>query len=495
MLDGVRHHLADQQHQQVADVLVEAGGLELGARPPASGRDGGQPRLDPRLVLHGPPSVSPSPVRVHGEPWHRTRQLGRPPGRGGRAGSRVRTRTPTRPRAGVWDDRGHVQHAASPPVSTDPGAQPTDAAAPCAGGASTWPTSAPRRRSTATSQPAGPVRSGPSCSRSPRPRAGTPRTGSSCSDPTSAARCAATGAPARWRSWPGGSDPSSSSPSPSAPRPARRTGRTSTRPPTMAADERIHEEVVRGLATRGRNRMSGHVPGRGVRRQRRPGEQSRARPRASGRAASRTAPCCSPGSPACSPVRSRWGPASSCRCARSVSCCPPRCPTPRAREALPHLDVDANELALVYRARGMSPADADAHAREVLEGLDGAHAHHVPGHLPGRRASPAARPGRPSPTTRPPAPAPAPDDVDEHEAVGLGHGRRRLELLLLRVRRADPRPAVPGRSDRPGGGARRVRPGRPRAARHRCDRRRPVRRSAAAARAAPARDRVRRRRP
>ena len=36
--------------------------------------------------------------------------------------------------------------------------------------------------------------------------------------------------------------------------------------------------------------------------------------------------------------------------------------------AYPNLDVDANELALVYRARGMSPEDAQRHAREQLAG-------------------------------------------------------------------------------------------------------------------------------
>ncbi len=43
-------------------------------------------------------------------------------------------------------------------------------------------------------------------------------------------------------------------------------------------------------------------------------------------------------------------------------------PNDDARLAVPDLDVDANELALVYRARGMSPDDAEAHAREVLAG-------------------------------------------------------------------------------------------------------------------------------
>jgi vacuolar iron transporter family protein len=36
---------------------------------------------------------------------------------------------------------------------------------------------------------------------------------------------------------------------------------------------------------------------------------------------------------------------------------------------LPHLDVDANELALIYRARGMQPPEAEEHARTVLATL------------------------------------------------------------------------------------------------------------------------------
>jgi VIT1/CCC1 family predicted Fe2+/Mn2+ transporter len=44
-------------------------------------------------------------------------------------------------------------------------------------------------------------------------------------------------------------------------------------------------------------------------------------------------------------------------------------PDPRSHSALPHLDVGANELALVYRARGMDPAQAEEHARTVLATL------------------------------------------------------------------------------------------------------------------------------
>src|SRR5690606_37209398 len=41
-------------------------------------------------------------------------------------------------------------------------------------------------------------------------------------------------------------------------------------------------------------------------------------------------------------------------------------PDPRTRMAVPHLDIDANELALVYQARGMAPEDAEAKAAQVL---------------------------------------------------------------------------------------------------------------------------------
>ncbi|MGV8857880.1 VIT1/CCC1 transporter family protein [Rhodoglobus sp.] len=41
---------------------------------------------------------------------------------------------------------------------------------------------------------------------------------------------------------------------------------------------------------------------------------------------------------------------------------------PIATDSVSHLDVDENELALVYRARGMSEQDADVHAAEVLAG-------------------------------------------------------------------------------------------------------------------------------
>jgi VIT1/CCC1 family predicted Fe2+/Mn2+ transporter len=137
---------------------------------------------------------------------------------------------------------------------------------------------------------------------------------------------------------------------------------------TMAADEQIHEEVVRALATRGRNRLSGTfraavfgandglvsnlalVLGIG----------------ASGVATSTVllsglagllAGALSMGAGEFVSVRSQ-------RELLEASS-----PSPDAAAALPHLDVDANELALVYRARGMSIEEATAHADAVLARL------------------------------------------------------------------------------------------------------------------------------
>lgn len=137
---------------------------------------------------------------------------------------------------------------------------------------------------------------------------------------------------------------------------------------TMAADEQIHEEVVRALATRGRNRLSGTfraavfgandglvsnlalVLGIG----------------ASGVATSTVlltglagllAGALSMGAGEFVSVRSQ-------RELLEASS-----PSPSADDALPHLDVDANELALVYRARGMGAEEATAHADAVLARL------------------------------------------------------------------------------------------------------------------------------
>ncbi|MCW2811245.1 MAG: rubrerythrin family protein, partial [Friedmanniella sp.] len=168
---------------------------------------------------------------------------------------------------------------------------------------------------------------------------------------------------------------------------------------TMAADERIHEEVVRGLAARGRNRLSGTFRAAvfgandglvsnlslvlGV--------------SASGVAnhfvlltglAGLLAGALSMGAGEYVSVRSQ-------RELLEAST-----PDPQAHTVLPELDLDANELALLFRARGMEPAEAQAHADEILRGLGG--------QVPDLPALPEV------------TPADAEDEVDEHEAIGTG---------------------------------------------------------------------------
>jgi VIT1/CCC1 family predicted Fe2+/Mn2+ transporter len=144
---------------------------------------------------------------------------------------------------------------------------------------------------------------------------------------------------------------------------------------TMAADERIHGEVVRGLAARGRMRTAGSfraavfgandglvsnlalVLGIG----------------ATGvpavtvlftGIAGLLAGALSMGAGEYVSVRSQRELLEASR------------PDPASQAALAHLDVDANELALVYRARGMSEADATAHAARVLA------SHHLDSDVP-----------------------------------------------------------------------------------------------------------------
>jgi VIT1/CCC1 family predicted Fe2+/Mn2+ transporter len=141
----------------------------------------------------------------------------------------------------------------------------------------------------------------------------------------------------------------------------------------MAADERIHGEVVRGLAARGRNRLSGTfraavfgandglvsnlalVIGIGA-----TGVDSGII-LATG-IAGLLAGALSMGAGEFVSVRSQ----------RELIAASN--PDPSADDALPNLDVDANELSLVYRARGMSADEASARADEVLRDLSVKHA-------------------------------------------------------------------------------------------------------------------------
>lgn len=161
---------------------------------------------------------------------------------------------------------------------------------------------------------------------------------------------------------------------------------------TMAADEQIHEEVVRGLAARGRNRLSGTFRAAvfgandglvsnlslvvGI--------------SASGASnhfvllaglAGLLAGALSMGAGEFVSVRSQ-------RELLEAST-----PDPKTRGILRYLNVDANELALVYRARGMTPEEAARRSQQVLSSLHPEHEDDL---------TPAAQ--------------------DDHEAIGTGLG-------------------------------------------------------------------------
>lgn len=139
--------------------------------------------------------------------------------------------------------------------------------------------------------------------------------------------------------------------------------------PAMAADERIHGEVVRGLAARGRQRLSGTFRAAvfgandGL-------VSNLALVMGIGAAG------LGPGTVLLTGLAGLLAGALSMGAGEYVSVRSQRelldasTPDPEAHTALPHLDVDANELALVYRARGMSEEEAVAHARSILADYD-----------------------------------------------------------------------------------------------------------------------------
>ncbi len=135
---------------------------------------------------------------------------------------------------------------------------------------------------------------------------------------------------------------------------------------SMAADERIHGEVVRGLAARGRTRAAGSFRAAVF--------------GANDGLVSNLALVLGIGATGVPPVTVLFtgiagllAGALSMGAGEYVSVRSQRelleasRPDPASQAALAHLDVDANELALVYRARGMSEAEATAHAARVLE--------------------------------------------------------------------------------------------------------------------------------
>jgi VIT1/CCC1 family predicted Fe2+/Mn2+ transporter len=149
----------------------------------------------------------------------------------------------------------------------------------------------------------------------------------------------------------------------------------------MAADERIHGEVLRGLAARGRRRLAGSLRAAvfgindglvsnlalvlGVGATGLPPQTVLVTG-----VAGLLAGSLSMGAGEYISVRSQRELLEASR------------PDPESHRALPDLDVDANELALVYRARGMDADEAARHADEVLATLhlDDAGSHEaVPG--------------------------------------------------------------------------------------------------------------------
>lgn len=140
----------------------------------------------------------------------------------------------------------------------------------------------------------------------------------------------------------------------------------------MAADERLHTEIVRGLAARGRNNISGTF-------------------RAAVFGANdglvsnlalvlgMSATGVGTGVVLAAGVAGLLAGALSMAAGEYVSVRSQRelldstTPDPTARQVLPQLDVNANELQYVYRVRGMAPQQAAEHAREVLNNLDCVH--------------------------------------------------------------------------------------------------------------------------
>jgi VIT1/CCC1 family predicted Fe2+/Mn2+ transporter len=136
----------------------------------------------------------------------------------------------------------------------------------------------------------------------------------------------------------------------------------------MAADERIHGEVLRGLAARGRTQLSGSFRAAVF--------------GANDGLVSNLALVLGIGATGAPPavvlftgIAGLLAGALSMGAGEYVSVKSQRellaasRPDPTSQSVLPHLDVDANELALVYRARGMSADEAGVHAREVLATL------------------------------------------------------------------------------------------------------------------------------
>lgn len=136
----------------------------------------------------------------------------------------------------------------------------------------------------------------------------------------------------------------------------------------MVADEAIHAEVVRGLATRGRAKMSGDF-------------RAAIFGANDGLVSNLSLVLGMVGTGASSKVVLVTGIAGLLAGALSMAAgeyvsvssqqelLEANTPNPEAGRSVPKLDVEENELALVYRARGMSSEDAAAKAQQVFESI------------------------------------------------------------------------------------------------------------------------------
>lgn len=141
--------------------------------------------------------------------------------------------------------------------------------------------------------------------------------------------------------------------------------------PEMAADEQVHEEVVRSLAERGRNRLSGTFRAAVF--------------GANDGLVSNLSLILGVGASGVAPhiilltgVAGLLAGALSMGAGEYVSVHSQRelleasTPNPQINQVVPDLDINANELALLYRARGMDETAAAARAHEVLDGTSAA---------------------------------------------------------------------------------------------------------------------------
>ena len=202
----------------------------------------------------------------------------------------------------------------------------------------------------------------------------------------------------------------------------------------MGADEKIHVEVIRGLATRGRNAISGRfraavfgandglvsnlalVLGIGA-------SGVPAGTVLLGGLTGLLAGALSMGAGEYVSVRSQRELLEASR------------PAAAAGEALPLLDVDANELALVYRARGLDAAAAAERASVVLGSLDRYRAQRA---LDGSLLrSSTALPGDDEPVPPVSGQTPAPP-ADEHETIGTAWGAALASFCFFSIGAAIP---------------------------------------------------------